>query len=270
MFLASLAVARTLDDPESVADALYWLGANALILGDDTRARQFTEESLELYRQVADPERARHAQIHGPMATLADLAWRRGDYAQSAVLCEVRLRHARDASDQRGIASVSVALGKQASEQGEHERAKKLLEASREDFSKLGDRNGFAAATFYGACAARARGDRVEATAQFSESLKMYRDLGAVWGIADSLEGLAGIAGEVGQFQRAAELFGSAAALRESAGFQLAPPKIIMQRRELDALRQALGSNGFEAAWQTGRELPVSDTVAAALAITVT
>jgi predicted ATPase/class 3 adenylate cyclase/DNA-binding CsgD family transcriptional regulator len=268
MFSASVAVARTLDDPEPVADGLYWLGSNALVLGDDARARQFTEESLEFYRQVTDPERAKHAQIHGPLGTLTDLAWRNGDYAQAKVLCEERLRYARSGGDRRGIASVSVALGKLASEQGDHERAKKLLQASRESFSELGDRNGLAAALLHGAHAARARGDRAEAAEQFGASLRIYEELGAVWGIADSLEGLAGIAGDLGQSECAAQLFSSAAALRETAGFRLPPQRAIMRQRELDALRDALGPNRFETAWRIGRDQAVSDAVAASLAIT--
>jgi hypothetical protein len=115
---------------------------------------------------------------------------------------------------------------------------------------------------------ARARGDGAEATEQFCESLKMYQEMGAPWGIADSLEGLAGIASDSRQFECAAQLFGSAAALRETAVFPLASPNVVMQQRELEVLREALGSNSFEAAWQMGREQPVSDAVAAALGIT--
>src|SRR5262249_9759771 len=81
MLSASLALARELDDVESIAECLYWLGANALYRGNDRRARAMAEESIEWYGQLADPERAKHAQIHGPLSLLAALALQNGDHA---------------------------------------------------------------------------------------------------------------------------------------------------------------------------------------------
>src|SRR5262245_4987245 len=93
----------------------------------------------------------------------------------------------------------------------------------------------------------------------------MYRELGALWGIAECLENLAAVAGEIGQSERATRLFGSAAALRETLGVRLAARNVTKQEREIDALRAALGPNRFEAAWRTGRELPLSNAIEAAL-----
>jgi predicted ATPase/class 3 adenylate cyclase/DNA-binding CsgD family transcriptional regulator len=265
MFSASLALARELGDVEPIADLLFWLGSNALVRGDDTRANALAEESLGLYRQLNDSEHAKHAQIHGPLEVLATLAWRIGDFTRTKALNEERLRYARDASDPRGIASSLVSLGVLASQQGEHGRAKELLDASREGYSKMGDRTGMAWASTVAGRAARARGDMAQAGELYRESLTMYRESGALWGIAECLEGLAAVAGDAGQCERAAQLFGSAAVVRETVGLPLAPRNATKQERELDVLRAALGPNQFEAAWQIGRELPVSEAINAAL-----
>jgi hypothetical protein len=81
MFSASLALSRELDDAAWIAEDLFWLGSNALLLGDEPRAQAMAEESVELYRQFTDPQRAHW--IYGPLGTLASLAWRRGDSIQT-------------------------------------------------------------------------------------------------------------------------------------------------------------------------------------------
>lgn len=129
----------------------------------------------------------------------------------------------------------------------------------------MGDRTGIAWASLHAAGVARARGDMAQASELFRESLAMHRELGALWGIAESLEGLASVAGDAGQCERAAQLFGSAAALRETHGFRLAPRNVSKREQELDALRAAFDPDRFEAAWQMGRELPVSEAINAAL-----
>jgi tetratricopeptide (TPR) repeat protein len=263
MFSASLVLSRELGDSASIAEALFWLGSNALLLGDESRAQAMAEESVELYRQFPDPQRAHW--IYGPLGTLASLAWRRGDYTLTKALLEERLRHARDASDARGIAFALVSLGIYASQQGDHDHAKELLDSSRESLSKLHDRSSGAAWALRGAArAARARGDGAEAEQLLGQSLRMLQELGALTGIAECLQDLAAVAADAGEFERGAQLFGSAASLREAVGLRLAPADVEALRRELDALRAALGPDRFEVAWQVGRDLSVSDAVAGA------
>jgi hypothetical protein len=101
----------------------------------------------------------------------------------------------------------------------------------------------------------------VEAEQLFGDSLRMFQELGALTGIAECLEDLAAVANDAGEFERAAQLFGSAASLRESMGLRLAPGDAEALQRELDALRVALGPDRFEAAWYVGRGLSVSEAV---------
>jgi predicted ATPase len=179
MFSATLALSRELDDAESIAEDLFWLGSNAFYAGDDPRAQALSEESMGLYRQFSDPQRAHW--IYGPLGTLANLAWQRGDDMQVKALLDERLRYARAARDSRGIAVALVSLGIYASQQGEHNLAKELLDAGRAGFAKLGERSSGAAwAISRAARAARARRDRAEAAELFGESLRMFQEVGSL------------------------------------------------------------------------------------------
>ena len=120
-------------------------------------------------------------------------------------------------------------------------------------------------ASRHAAGVARARGDIAQAGELFRESLMVYRDLGAVWGMAECLEGLATLAADACEREYAVQLFGSAAVLRESGGVRLGPRARAKQERELNALRAALDPSRFEAAWQVGQGLQVSEAVDGAL-----
>ena len=93
----------------------------------------------------------------------------------------------------------------------------------------------------------------------------MFRELGALWGIAECLEGLAAVAVDADQHDYAAQLFGSAAVLRDAGQVRLGPYNRARQTRELDALRATLAPDRFEAAWQKGQGLQVGEAIDAAL-----
>ena len=70
---------------------------------------------------------------------------------------------------------------------------------------------------------AHAQGDDGRATALYEESLTLCRELGDKHGLAECLEGLAGVAVAQQHLERAARLLGAAAALREAIGAPLSP-----------------------------------------------
>ncbi|HWS82403.1 MAG TPA: hypothetical protein VN178_15400 [Rubrobacter sp.] len=67
-------------------------------------------------------------------------------------------------------------------------------------------------------------GDPARAAFRFTESLTMAQEIGETWTIALTLVGLAGVANAQGEPDRAAQIFGAAAPLFESAGMVMAPP----------------------------------------------
>jgi DNA-binding CsgD family transcriptional regulator len=76
---------------------------------------------------------------------------------------------------------------------------------------------------------------------------------------------MAGVALRRGHLERAAELFGTAAAYRESHAVFRAQAYEGLYGAAVVALRRALGDDRFEAAWAAGRALPLDEAVARAM-----
>ena len=83
--------------------------------------------------------------------------------------------------------------------------------------------------------------------------------------IAYCLEGLAAVAGEQGQPDRACRLFGAAAALRKTGGWPLEPVYQSEYQRQVAALRDTLGEKAFAAAWAEGQAMTLGQAIAYAL-----
>ena len=93
------------------------------------------------------------------------------------------------------------------------------------------------------------------------ESLALRRELGDKHGLAECLEGLAGVAVAQQHLERAARLLGAAAALREAIGAPLSPREQARYDRDMSALRADLGEAAFAAAWATGRVAPLEHVI---------
>jgi DNA-binding CsgD family transcriptional regulator len=110
------------------------------------------------------------------------------------------------------------------------------------------------------------RKDVRQAFRDFREGLKLFRDQGDQRGMADCLDGLAGVLGGMGQPERAARLFGAAEAARESVGVTLWPGNTADYELNLSLVRDALGEDELQTAWNLGRTSPLHETVAELLA----
>jgi class 3 adenylate cyclase len=268
-FAASLALARELNESVAIAESLFWLGSTLFWLGDEQRARALAVESLALYRKLGKP-----GETVRPLGTLANLARLSGNYEQAIGLHEARLRCARE-DDPLQVAMIHVHLGILAGEQGQHDRATRLLEASYRTFEDLDYPEGMARALASLAWVARAQGALPLAKQQFGQSLALFQKLGATWGTSECLVGLARLAAEGAQFDLAARLFGSVAMLRETHSIRLADDQVAERaagtraatmEQDLEVVRTALGLTRFEALWRAGRGLTVDDAVTLALA----
>jgi DNA-binding NarL/FixJ family response regulator len=84
--------------------------------------------------------------------------------------------------------------------------------------------------------------------------------------VAAGLEGLGGLAACQGRPQRALQLVGAAAALRDATGAQLSPGASLLLDRSLRRAHRTLGEAGSAAALQHGRARPLEAAFALALA----
>ena len=110
-----------------------------------------------------------------------------------------------------------------------------------------------AAGMFAAMFMAIAKGHYADARAALRESLLHRRDQGSRSGIADSLESIAALAAAEAEPQRAIQLVGAAASIRESIGEQLTPVARTMVDEWLLPLQRTLGQDAFRSAWETGR-----------------
>jgi DNA-binding SARP family transcriptional activator len=107
-------------------------------------------------------------------------------------------------------------------------------------------------------------GRGAEALAAFRKALESFVPVADSWGIAKSLEGVAGCLAETNP-DRAARLLGAAEAFRERIAHPLWEPDKQFLAPALESLGRSLGA-GFEATWRAGRSLGRDAAVGLALA----
>jgi tetratricopeptide (TPR) repeat protein len=100
---------------------------------------------------------------------------------------------------------------------------------------------------------ARAHGDYARAWCLYREHLPTLRIFGNRRHTADCLDGIAEMALIYGQAGWAAQLLGTAAALRESIGVPVAPAEQLGYERIIAGVRSAIGEASFTAAIKAGR-----------------
>jgi non-specific serine/threonine protein kinase len=211
----SLALFEAVGDQRGIADALAGQGFVAGWMERYERADELFMRSLELFRALGDRQRVGHL-----LPAVADVAFRRGAEAEGIVVLHEALALAREQHD-----PISEAIN-------------------------LADL-GYRALGFH----RQESGDADQAAQRFVESLTLFQDHGNMTGIAFALEGVAATCQAQQHLTRAVELFGAAAALRTRIGFPVVQPDRSHYDRHVAALRAALGSEAFAAAWSAGHAM---------------
>ena len=104
------------------------------------------------------------------------------------------------------------------------------------------------------------------AAAAFTEGLKLSREWGSAWGMAECLEGLSLVAGATGQARRAARLLGGPAQLRESIGAPVHPVDRADHARIVASIQAAIGNTAFEAERAVGKDMALNQMIEYAVA----
>jgi tetratricopeptide (TPR) repeat protein len=184
---------------------------------------------------------------------------------RAAALYEEALALARELGGKWNVALALRNLGWLVQVKGDFGRAAALSEESLALFRELGDKWGIVTALVTLGEVAQAQGEYGRAAALIEESLQLSHEIGARDLLAETLEGLVRAAAAAGQGPRAARLGGAAEALREALGTLLDPALRAGHERAVEAMRVALGEEGFAAAWAEGRALSLEAAVALAL-----
>jgi hypothetical protein len=128
------------------------------------------------------------------------------------------------------------------------------------------------------------KGEFVRSATFFRECLEYLRDIGqhwgatgrlkglagvavAPWGVPTCLEGIAGLAGERGEYVRAARLLGRVTALRDTSGYRQEPVDRPPFESRLAMMRSAAGEAAFDAALAEGQLLSLDAAMDDAFAL---
>jgi non-specific serine/threonine protein kinase len=200
------------------------------------------------------------------LSVLANVALDQGDFAHSEEFGREALAAYRELGNDLGAASTLDLLGCAASARGEEALAAARFEEGLALARPLGETRRLAMLLGDYAFLAMVRGDLRRATDLYEESLARGRRVGDRFQVGWYLEGMAGVAAALDRPERAARLFGAAAAVRDAFGVPVRPPVRPIHERLLAPVRAALGEAGFAAAVAEGRALTVEEGIGEAVA----
>ena len=246
----ALALARTVDNRVSIAWALSHQGYY-VERHDIAQAAVFLDESIMMFREIADPMGLNHA-----LRRRAIIALNQSDFERAWVLAQEALTGARDADDQNGIAYSLRILGRIVwIHQQDILLAKHYFEASLVSFKEARNPSGVAHSLGFTAILEMLLGNDQSAQMLYAQELEMVQEL-ALFGTVHlniCAVGLADIARRVDQHMRAATLLGIA-----EKGVDILPlnsPVVKLYECNFDLVRTQLRSRTFAEAWEVGKAM---------------
>lgn len=254
-FRDSLVHSRHVGDRLGVAWALEGLGWAAFEQRTYAAAHRYEEE-----RHTIEADLGNKRGMSDALSRLARIALETGDREHARRLGERSLLLARQAGS-TGLIAGSL-LGRLQLIWGDVEGATALVEESLANSRESGGRAATVDALIAGGWAAVSLGAHTQAQARLAEALLAARNVGYVAGLCGALEGLAGVAAGRGQLEHAARLFGAAAALRATSGWEAHPSDRTLMDSAVTAVHDALGAAAFATAWSAGHDLDLTTVVA--------
>ena len=246
----SLDIARQVHDPQGAAVSLNALAVNARDRGDVGLAGSLFEESLALWRESGDQKAVARS-----LSNLATIAKLQGDNVRARSLYAECYSIFRDLGDRTGVAWSLNSQGDVARDQGDSAAAQELYEQGLAIFRELDDRWGIAGTLADLGSLAREQEDYSTAHSMYRESIKLFQELDHKRGVARLLECFACTASAQLEAERSLRLAGAAAALRKNIGAPLTSAEQAKLEMSLDPARQALTNTVRRAAWLEGSTL---------------
>lgn len=205
-----------------------WTAAVALYqLGDRARNHGDVDQAKTLYAESLSTFRAIGdvSMSAYPLGNLGRLAFYAGEYAQAESAFQQALAIARETQDSLAIADWLVQLGNLKLQLGQMEAVQPL----------------------------------------FEECLDRCREMGSLAGIGDSLIMAARLAASAGAYDHAARLLGAAQGYQDHVYIRIEAMTIAQRQRQVEALRERMGTEPFHVAWTEGYAMPPEQVIAYAL-----
>lgn len=260
LFEESLEIYRALADPRGVGWALVDLAFLTRYEADYVRARALLEESLPLLRQAGDTEGTAAA-----LGNLGLIARDEGDADTAETRLQASLALWQELGDRVGVGWTLTALGMVARSDGRQDMARSRLEHSLAVWREVGDRQNTANVLGTLAALARDAGEFDHATALLRDALGILREVGDRRAIAFVLEGFASLAAAQGQAIRAVAIVAAAQAVRERIGAPAPPSWHAELDHVLEQAGSALEAEAIADATRRGRSMTLPEAIALAL-----
>ncbi|MGH2677108.1 MAG: tetratricopeptide repeat protein [Actinomycetota bacterium] len=252
------------DHPEARVAALEGAGGLAYWMGDDS-AGPLYEESLRIRRELGDRRGIAEAAYNLSFVGVFLRRQQEGAIERSMELLEESLAIFQELGDERGLAKTLWGIGDALYEAGRLAEAESYLRRAAEMHRRLGDRFGLAWDLFVQAMSVQKRGRLPEVRPLFEESLAILGEAKDMSGIPLVLGGMASLAADQGEGERAVLLAGAAAGLEATYGGGLTRINEEVERWE-DRRRELVPDEAqYERLWAQGRAMTVEEAVATAL-----
>ena len=241
--------------------ALFDAGYLAFWRGDDERSALLQQRALALGRQSDNP-----TIIALALVGLARIALRT-DIEAARRLCREALAVTEGTTDRLGRSSAMHVLGVAAQMAGDFLEARALMSERIALARELGNLATVSSEAGNLSMVERQLGNLEEAEALACEALDIDYRRGDELAIPWKINGLAAVAADQGEFDRAALLIGAADATMKAAGGVWPPDELVHYERTVSALKDALGSIAFARTRAVGHSLTTSEAVDFALRV---
>ncbi|HMA35978.1 MAG TPA: tetratricopeptide repeat protein, partial [Chloroflexia bacterium] len=260
LYEASLQLFRQAADGWGTASALRSLARVALQRGDGPRVVALSEEALILYQDLGD----RWGIAHTLQNLAGAVGFIQGDYGRALRIYDEALALFRQLGAKAPIAQGLVSQCMALIAQESYPPIPMLAAEALALYQEVGSADGVASVFLVQGLVALAQGDLPAAEHHCGASLQLVQDLGHQLEIACVLHGLAAVAAAQGQAARAVRLAAAVARLFQANAAQMDRLDRAIQARTLTAARAQLDAAAFDAAWASGRALPLDQILAAA------
>lgn len=247
-------------------NAYFQAGLLAFWPGYDERSAALHGEALAIGRRTGDPTVTAQA-----LTGLARLALRSGnaaDIKEARWLCREALTITDGTSDRIGRANATHVLAVAAQMAGDFHEARTLMTQRIAEAREAGNLATVSSEAGNLSMVERQLGNLAEAEALAREALQIDHRRGDHWAMPYKVSGLAAVATDRGDFDRAATLVGAAEAMMEREKADWPPDERPHYERMLTRLPRGLGPDDFERLRAIGRAMSNDDAVAYALAPT--
>jgi predicted ATPase/DNA-binding CsgD family transcriptional regulator len=241
--------------------ALNGLGVLLWAAGDLEQALELQNASLALARDLGD--RWGMAAAEGDRAIIEFTQG--GDIACGRREIEDVLSQFRALGDRHSEGIALQTLGTIARARGDLTESTHRFDEALAIARESGDGRGQVLCICNLAQSARLGGELDQAAAYYLEGLRLAHRLGARESILGCLAGIGGLAVERREFEPAARLLGTTAALIDRLGAPLQPAGQTQFDHDVGATRSALPEDVFSPAWSCGRSLTLDEAVAQVL-----